>query len=121
VTGDVTDVSDRILLTRGSRVGGDLNYGDERPVVAPGAFVGGETKKFDVGEAFPFSGFAVTLLVWLAVSVSSLVLGLVLLALAPGAADAADAVGRDARGLRSAGACCWCSDCPSSPYWRSSP
>jgi hypothetical protein len=98
VTGDVTDVSDPILVARGARVGGDLNYGDERPIVAPGAFVGGDTKKFDVGEAFPFSGFAVTLLIWLAVSVSSLVLGLVLLALAPGAADAADVVARNAPG-----------------------
>jgi len=98
VAGDVTNFSDRIVLSRGARVGGDLNYGDERPVVEPGAVVGGETKKFDVGDAFPFSGFAVLLAVWLAVSVSSLLLGLVLLAFAPRAADAADVVGRDAPG-----------------------
>jgi cytoskeletal protein CcmA (bactofilin family) len=98
VTGDVTDFSDRIVLSRGARVGGDLNYGDERPVVAPGAVVGGDTKKFDVGDAFPLSGFAVLLAVWLAVSVSSLLLGLVLLAFAPRAADAAEVVGRDAPG-----------------------
>jgi hypothetical protein len=98
VAGDVSDVSDRIVVSRGARVGGDLNYGDERPVVAPGAVVGGETKKFDVGDAFPFSGFGVLLAVWLAVSVSSLVLGLALLAFAPRAADAADVVGRDAPG-----------------------
>ena len=98
VAGDVSDVSDRIVLSRGARVGGDLNYVDERPVVAPGAVVGGETKKFDAGDTFPLSGFAVLLAVWLAVSVSSLLLGLALLAFAPRAADAADAVRRDAPG-----------------------
>jgi cytoskeletal protein CcmA (bactofilin family) len=98
VAGDVTNFSDRIELTGGARVDGDLNYGDERPVVAPGAVVGGDTKKIDAGDAFPFSGFAVLLAVWLAVSVSSLLLGLVLLAFAPRAADAADVVGRDAPG-----------------------
>src|SRR5512132_2791371 len=98
VAGNVTDFADRIVLSRGARVGGDLNYGDERPVVAPGAVVGGKTKKIDVGDTFPLSGFAVLLAVWLAVSVSSLLLGLVLLAFAPRAADAADLVGRDAPG-----------------------
>jgi cytoskeletal protein CcmA (bactofilin family) len=98
VAGDVTDFSDRIELSRDARVGGDLNYGDERPVVARGAVIGGEKKKIDVGDAFPFSGFAALLAVWLAVSVSSLLLGLVLLAFAPRAADAADVVGRNAPG-----------------------
>jgi hypothetical protein len=96
VTGDVVSVSDPITLNRRARVNGDLNYGDEKPVVAPGAVVGGKIKKFHAGDAFPFSGFAVTLLVWLAVSISSLLLGLVLLAFAPRAADAAFVVAREA-------------------------
>jgi hypothetical protein len=96
VTGDVVNVSDPIVLNGRARVGGDLNYGDEKPVVAPGAVVRGKVKKFDVGDAFPFSGFGVTLLIWLAVSVSSLILGLVLLAFAPRAADAAHLVAREA-------------------------
>ena len=98
VSGDVTGVSDPIVLGPGSRVGGDLNYGDEKPVVARGALVGGKIKKFDVGDAFPFAGFGLTLLVWLAVSVSSLILGLVLLAFAPRAADVALVVARSATG-----------------------
>ncbi len=96
VTGDVVNVTDRTVLTAGARVGGDLNYGDEKPSVARGAVVGGEIKKFDAGDAFPFSGFAFTLLVWLAVSISSLILGLVLLAFAPRAADAAYLVSQEA-------------------------
>ena len=98
VSGDVTSIADPIVLGPGARVGGDLNYGDEKPVVSPAATVGGKTKKFDVGDAFPFAGFGLTLLLWLAVSVSSLILGLVLLAFAPRAADAALVVARDATG-----------------------
>jgi cytoskeletal protein CcmA (bactofilin family) len=98
VTGDVTGVSDPIVLGPRSRVGGDLNYGDEKPVFAPGASVGGKTKKLDIGDAFPFTGFGLLLLLWLAVSVSSLILGLALLAFAPRAADAALVVARDATG-----------------------
>jgi hypothetical protein len=96
VSGDVVSFSDPIIVGPGSRVGGDLNYGDEKPVVAPGASVAGETKKIDVGDAFPFGGYGFLLLVWLAVSISSLILGLVLLAFAPRAADAAVVVRRDA-------------------------
>ena len=96
VTGDVVNVSEPTSLNRRARVDGDLNYGDEKPVVAQGAVVGGKIKKFDAGDAFPFSGFAFTLLVWLAVSISSLLLGLVLLAFAPRAADAALVVSREA-------------------------
>jgi cytoskeletal protein CcmA (bactofilin family) len=96
VSGDVVGVADPIVVGPGSRVGGDLNYGDEKPVVAPGASVGGETKKIDAGDAFPFGGYGFLLLVWLAVSISSLILGLVLLAFAPRAADAAVVVMREA-------------------------
>lgn len=98
VSGDVTSVADPIVLGPGARVGGDLNYGDEKPVVSPAASVGGKTKKLDVGDAFPFAGFGLTLLLWLAVSVSSLILGLVLLAFAPRAADVALVVARYATG-----------------------
>ena len=37
IDGDLIAVSDRALLGPRARVGGDLRYGDERPVLAPGA------------------------------------------------------------------------------------
>ena len=39
VDGDLIAVSDRAFLGSTARVGGDLRYGDERPVLAPGARV----------------------------------------------------------------------------------
>ena len=38
------------MLTRTARVGGDLIYGDEKPVVAPGAQVAGEQREFDQSD-----------------------------------------------------------------------
>jgi cytoskeletal protein CcmA (bactofilin family) len=88
VDGDITEGSNRIVLGPRSVVTGDLNYGDDRPIVAPGARVGGDMNKFEVWNAGAFSGFAATFLTWLALSVSSLVLGLVLIAIAPRGFDA---------------------------------
>jgi cytoskeletal protein CcmA (bactofilin family) len=87
VTGDVVTFAGRAILDRRARVDGDIAYGDKKPQVAPGAQVGGKVKKF---KADDFSGGAIALQfgIWLAVTISVLVLGLLLLALFPKAADA---------------------------------
>lgn len=89
VDGDLTTVAGRATLLPGSSVGGDVRYGDERPVVARGARVGGQVT--DEGWRNVDRGFGVVgwLALWLAFSVSALVLGLILLGFAPRAADAA--------------------------------
>jgi hypothetical protein len=87
---DVTAVSQRARLLPGARVGGDLLYGGPRPTVAPSAHVAGKISDegwTDVGTG-AFS-WLVRLLFWLGVTFSTLVLGLVLLALAPRAAEGA--------------------------------
>ena len=92
VNGDITTATDTIVVGPRGFVGGDLQYGDERPVIAPGARIGGELKKFSFStDASPFSGFIFTLLWWIALTVSSLLLGLVLVGLWPRAVDAASA------------------------------
>jgi hypothetical protein len=88
VNGDITEGSNRIVLGPGAVVTGNLRYGDKQPIIAPGARVGGSVKKFKVWNFGAFSGFAATLLGWLAISLSSLVLGLVLIAIAPRGFDA---------------------------------
>jgi hypothetical protein len=88
VNGDITEGSNRIVLGPGAVVTGDLRYGNDKPTIAPGARVNGSVKQFKVWNAGAFSGFAATLLGWLAISVSSLVLGLVLIAIAPRGFDA---------------------------------
>lgn len=75
------------MLGRRARIGGDLVYFDDKPVVSDGAKVSGETNKFDGGEIAGVGG-AFALGFWLAVSLSLLVLGLLLLLLAPRAGDA---------------------------------
>jgi hypothetical protein len=87
VTGDIVTFAGRATLGRRARVEGDVVYADKKPVVAPGAQVGGEVKKFKP-ENFAGGAIALQIAVWLAVTISTLVLGLILLALFPKAADA---------------------------------
>jgi cytoskeletal protein CcmA (bactofilin family) len=90
VDGDVIAVSDRAFLGPTARVGGDLRYGDERPVLARGARVDGEISNEDWADAANGWGWVSALAWWLAVSVSTLILGALLVWLAPGALYAAE-------------------------------
>jgi cytoskeletal protein CcmA (bactofilin family) len=87
VTGDVVTFAGTTTLGRRAQVDGDVAYGDKKPRVAPRAQIGGKVKKF---KAEDVGGGAIALRIglWLAVTISALVLGLILLALFPKAADA---------------------------------
>ena len=97
VDGDVAAVSDRAFLAPTARVGGDLRYGDERPVVAQGARVSGSIKDENWADTLssPGWGLAGPLVWWLAVTVSTLLVGVLSLLLAPRMLAAAE---RSARG-----------------------
>lgn len=84
----------RVRLESGALVKGDV-YSSLAPAIDPDATVRGETGRFDVKwfEA-PFNVFS-RLAIWLAVSVSTLVLGGFLLLLGPKALDAAVPVGKN--------------------------
>jgi hypothetical protein len=87
VTGSVVAFNGLVTVRSGAEVGGDLVARHE-PVVEEGATVRGEVrtdfqKLFQ--QPFPFFGY---LAAWLATSVSTLLLGLLVLWLVPGAADA---------------------------------
>jgi len=99
VDGDVVAVAKRATLAPGARIGGDLIYGDERPVVPAGATVEGDIDRVSVGEVTDPVGFIGAVAVWIAVSVSALVLGLLLLWLAPRALEAAFAAATTSLGL----------------------
>jgi hypothetical protein len=98
VDGDLIAVSDRAVLGPQARVGGDLRYGDERPVLAPGARVGGEISNEDWADAASGWGWLSALAWWLAVSVSTLIVGALLVWLAPGALHAAERAVRERLG-----------------------
>jgi cytoskeletal protein CcmA (bactofilin family) len=97
VTGTVVTFGGRATLGRRAHVEGDVRYGNDKPIVSPGARVDGDVKKFkpeDVGGGV--LSFAVA--VWVAVTVSMLLLGLILLLLFPRAGEAVARVGRARKG-----------------------
>ncbi len=94
VDGDVVTVAERARVSAGARVRGDVAYVAERPLVSRRAMIGGEVKRADPERAIAPVGVAATVGFWIAVSVSALVLGLLLLWLGPRAADALLATGR---------------------------
>lgn len=98
IDGDLVAVSDRAFLAPTARIGGDLRYGDEKPVIARGARVAGTVKNenwADVGNGW---GWISALVWWLAVSVSTLIVGALLVWLAPGALLAAERAVRERLG-----------------------
>lgn len=109
VDGDVVGLSDAITLSPTASVAGDLVYGEGRPVVPAGATVSGDIQRADPGHFFGGDSFGddsffdfgiwAWLAGWLAVSISSLVLGLVLLRLAPTSAARALEIARERTGL----------------------
>jgi hypothetical protein len=95
IDGDLIAVSDRAILGPTARVGGDLRYGDERPVLAPGATVAGSISNEDWVDASSGWGWVSAFGWWLAVSVSTLIVGALLVWLAPGALYAAERAVRE--------------------------
>ncbi len=84
VEGNVVTLAGQATLGRAGRVEGDIIYADKEPVQTPGSQVGGDVEKFDVGDAGILGAIA-----WLiGITVSMFLLGLILLLLAPRAADA---------------------------------
>jgi cytoskeletal protein CcmA (bactofilin family) len=89
VDGDVATVVKRARLLDGGRVGGDLIYSEKKPDVAGGATVDGKIRHENAGKASSAFAWALGLLLWLAVTASSLVLGVVLVAFTPRVVEAA--------------------------------
>ena len=98
VDGDLIAVSDRAFLGSTARVGGDLRYGDEKPVLARGARVAGEVSNEDWADSANGWGWVSALAWWVAVSVSTLIVGVLLVWLAPGALYAAERAVRERLG-----------------------
>lgn len=90
VEGDVVGLAERVVIGPGGRVSGDLSYADKDPVITVPGAVGGKTEKLDAGDWFtPWGVLAAWLALWLAMSISTLLLGLALLWLAPRSLEAA--------------------------------
>jgi hypothetical protein len=94
VRGRVVTLGDRATVTRTGVVGDGIRYGSDRPIVAPGAHVSGGVKKIDASLGRG-SSLIPAIAWWLAMSVSTFLLGLLLLLLAPRAAEATFALMHD--------------------------
>jgi len=81
VDGDVVVFNGRVVLRSGANVGGDV-VSQTAPVVASGATIGGTTRRLQNNTRWDRFGWVSRFAFWLAVSVSTLVVGLVLLWLA---------------------------------------
>jgi cytoskeletal protein CcmA (bactofilin family) len=95
VEGDLVSLADRAVLGPRARVGGDLFYGDDKPVIPPGATVEGDVERVHIDEGL---GFAAGLAIWLGITISALLLGLMLLWLFPRAAAAVYETARERLG-----------------------
>ncbi len=90
VDGDVVVFNGRVELANGANVTGDVVSQDD-PVVASGATIGGTTRRVQTNLNWDGFGWAGALLWWLAVSISTLLIGLALLwLLGRGATSVAD-------------------------------
>ncbi|HEX3239958.1 MAG TPA: polymer-forming cytoskeletal protein [Solirubrobacterales bacterium] len=95
IDGDLFTASGTAHLLRGAVVGGDVKYGDKHPNLSLDARVGGDVEKEewpDVGGLLPWIG---GFLIWLAITVSLAILGVLLILVAPRAADALYARSRE--------------------------
>jgi hypothetical protein len=90
---DVVAFNGRAIIEDGARVGGGV-VSSREPRVAQGATVEDEVERVNFTNFFNALGWVLWIVWWLAVTISTLVLGLVLAALFPRAAEAADRAGR---------------------------
>lgn len=98
IDGDLVTFGGQARLLPHAHVTGDVRYGDERPVVAGTAIVRGDVTKEDWPDSFDFIPFVGAFVLWLAIGVSMAILGLLLLLIAPRAADAIEARSRERAG-----------------------
>lgn len=97
IEGDIFIASGQARLLPHAYVSGDVRYGDKRPILAGQALVRGDISKEnwnDWSGFLPFLG----IVFWLAFGISAALLGLLLLLIAPRAADAIYARSRERAG-----------------------
>jgi cytoskeletal protein CcmA (bactofilin family) len=99
IDGDLVTFGGQARLLPGAYVTGDVHYGDERPIVAADAIVRGDVTEEDWDDSLEFLPFVGLFALWLGISVSMAILGVLLLLVAPRAADAVSARSRERVGI----------------------
>jgi hypothetical protein len=88
IDGDLVTFGGQARLLPSAFVSGDVSYGDERPVVSGDAIVRGDVTEEDWEDSLDFLPFLGAFVFWLGVGISMAILGVLLLLIAPRAADA---------------------------------
>lgn len=95
IDGDLVTFGGQARLLPRAHVSGDVTYGDERPIVAGSAIVRGDVTEEGWDDSIDLLPFLGIFALWLGTTVSMAVLGLLLLLIAPRAADALDRRSRE--------------------------
>lgn len=95
IDGDLVTLGGEARLLPRAYVGGDITYGDEEALVAGSATVRGDISREDWGDSADFLPFIGAFVFWIAMSISMAILGVLLLLIAPRAADALAARSRE--------------------------
>jgi cytoskeletal protein CcmA (bactofilin family) len=91
IDGDLVTLGGQARLLPSAYVTGDVRYGDERPVVAADAIVRGDVTDEDWDDSLELLPFLGAFVLWLGITISMAILGVLLLLIAPRAADAISA------------------------------
>jgi cytoskeletal protein CcmA (bactofilin family) len=99
IDGDLVTFGGRARLLPSAYVAGDVHYGDQPPLIADSAIVRGDVTKEDWDDSLELLPFIGAFALWLGVTISMAVLGVLLLLIAPRAADAISARSRERIGV----------------------
>jgi len=99
IDGDLVTFGGRARLLPSAYVAGDVRYGDERPIVSGDAIVRGDVTREDWDDSLELLPFLGVFFLWLGITVSMAILGVLLLLIAPRAADAIYARSRERIGV----------------------
>ncbi|HEU5062903.1 MAG TPA: polymer-forming cytoskeletal protein [Solirubrobacterales bacterium] len=100
IEGDLVALDGLVNLLPGAYVNGDVRYGgDQRPLIARDATVTGDVVEEDWDDSLELLPFIGAVALWLGISVSMAILGVLLLLIAPRAADAISARSRERVGI----------------------
>ena len=88
IDGDLLTFGGRARLLPGAHVSGDVRYGDERPLVAGAAIVRGDVTEEGWDDSLSFLPILGAFFLWLGIGISMAILGVLLLLIAPRAAEA---------------------------------
>lgn len=95
IDGSLVTIGGQARLLPKAFVGGNVHYGDERPVVAGRAIVRGDVSKEDGFDSLDLLPFISVFVLWLGVGISMAILGALLLLIAPRAAEAIESRSRE--------------------------